>query len=198
MELLLTDKELELLQDKNVFKLKSFLTKKLEAKLAVLEELLHNHLKNGEKRLPLECYKLRGKITKGENLVEFPWMVLDYPRVFNRDKIFAVRTLIWWGRYITVSLVLTGTYSKKLAPYVLRNAKRLHGAYISVSGTPWVHEVNNKTSVKAQKLTTSQKESVLEKEFIKVFFKIPLSQIQDLDKQVLKRFEQLINLVERN
>ncbi len=34
--------------------------------------------------------------------------MLDYPRAFGRDSIFACRTFFWWGRFFSLTLHLAG------------------------------------------------------------------------------------------
>ena len=50
------------------------------------------------------------KISKGENYKGLPWLVLDYPRSFNKEEVFAIRTLFWWGNFFSVTLHLSGKY----------------------------------------------------------------------------------------
>ncbi len=46
------------------------------------------------------------KITKGENYLHMPYVVLDYPKI--RDKHFPIvlRTLFWWGNYYSLNVIL--------------------------------------------------------------------------------------------
>ena len=46
------------------------------------------------------------KISKGENYKGLPWLVLDYPRLFEKESFFAIRTLFWWGNFFSTTLHL--------------------------------------------------------------------------------------------
>ncbi|HMH20736.1 MAG TPA: hypothetical protein VK563_03120 [Puia sp.] len=83
------------------------------------------------------------RISKGENYKGLPWVVLDYPRYFGRDHVFAVRTLFWWGNYFSVTLHLKGNYKAMFLPVIRENLSLLDGAgfMICVSDDEWRHEL---------------------------------------------------------
>ena len=45
---------------------------------------------------PVQIINSCPKISRGENYLGLPWLMLDYPRMFNKEKVFAVRTFFWW------------------------------------------------------------------------------------------------------
>ena len=53
------------------------------------------------------------KLSKGENLNGLPYRVMDFPRIFKQEDVFAIRTLVWWGKQISVTLHLKGKYLKQ-------------------------------------------------------------------------------------
>jgi hypothetical protein len=83
------------------------------------------------------------RISKGENYKGLPWVVLDYPRCFGRDDVFAVRTLFWWGHYFSVTLHLKGRYKEMFLPVIRENLSLLDGAgfMICISDDEWRHEL---------------------------------------------------------
>jgi hypothetical protein len=50
------------------------------------------------------------KISKGELYESLPWVVLDYPRIFSKEDVFAVRCFFWWANYFSITLHLKGKY----------------------------------------------------------------------------------------
>lgn len=50
------------------------------------------------------------KIYKGENYNGFPYVIMDYPASFEKHNIFAVRTMFWWGNFISITLHLSGKH----------------------------------------------------------------------------------------
>jgi hypothetical protein len=85
------------------------------------------------------------KISKGENYKGLPWMVLDYPRAFGREDVLAIRTLFWWGHYLSVTLHLKGKYKEIFLPVIRERIALLAGAgfHISVSDDEWRHELDS-------------------------------------------------------
>ena len=57
----------------------------------------------------VDFYKhLGGKISRGENYLGLPYVILDYPASFIKENIFAIRTFFWWGNFFSISLHLSG------------------------------------------------------------------------------------------
>src|SRR5687768_4616967 len=82
------------------------------------------------------------KISKGENYKGLPWVMCDYPRLFNRQDIFAIRTMFWWGHFFSVTLHLKGMYKEKYQQQLINNLPLLSEASFNVciSGEEWRHE----------------------------------------------------------
>lgn len=88
---------------------------------------LHNKLNT-----PKNFLQLHPKISKGENYLGLPYIMLDYPRIFEKDHVFAIRSFFWWGHYFSITLHVKGRY-KKLIPL-----KKL-----ADSGTKWMYYMGN-------------------------------------------------------
>jgi hypothetical protein len=91
---------------------------------------------------PENCLQLGAKISKGERYKELPYVILDYPRYFSRDNIFAFRTMFWWGHYFSCTLHLSGgvktQYTQALAAGHALLAAHHFQAY--VPDDPWQHD----------------------------------------------------------
>lgn len=82
------------------------------------------------------------KISKGENYQGLPYVMLDYPRLFGRDDVLAIRTFFWWGHGFSVTLHLKGTYRELYLPLILRDRAVLAAAgfHVGISADEWRHE----------------------------------------------------------
>ena len=49
-----------------------------------------------------------GKISKGENYLGLPYAILDYPAIFKKENVFAIRTMFWWGNFFSITLHISG------------------------------------------------------------------------------------------
>ena len=82
------------------------------------------------------------KISRGENYRGLPWVMLDYPRFFGREEVFAIRTMFWWGHGFSTTLHLKGKYKELYLPVIERHWMVLAGAgfHVGVSDDEWQHE----------------------------------------------------------
>ncbi len=82
------------------------------------------------------------KISKGENYKGLPWVMLDYPRLFGKEDILAVRIFFLWGHAFSITLHLKGTYRERLLPGIRRRWVELAAAGFeySISDDEWAHE----------------------------------------------------------
>jgi len=82
------------------------------------------------------------KISKGENYKGLPYVMLDYPRIFGREDVLAIRTMFWWGHAFTVTLHLKGQYKDLFLPVIRERWGVLAGAgyHVGVSEDEWRHE----------------------------------------------------------
>jgi hypothetical protein len=68
------------------------------------------------------------KISRGENYKGLPWVMLDYPRVFGKEDVFAIRTMFWWGHAFNVTLHLKGEWKRLFLPVITRRKDALAAA----------------------------------------------------------------------
>ncbi len=81
------------------------------------------------------------KLSKGENYKGLPYVMLDYPRVFGREDVFAIRTLFWWGHAFSVTLHLKGIYLDLFLPVIhsRRDELATAGFEWGISEDEWEH-----------------------------------------------------------
>jgi hypothetical protein len=82
------------------------------------------------------------KISKGENYRGLPYVMLDYPRLFGKEDVLAIRTMFWWGHAFTTTLHLKGCYQELYLPVIRARWAGLagEGFHISVGEDEWRHE----------------------------------------------------------
>ena len=81
------------------------------------------------------------KISKGENYKGLPYVMLDYPRIFGREDVLAIRTMFWWGHAFSVTLHLKGKYKDLFLPVIRERAAELSAAgfEVGISDDEWEH-----------------------------------------------------------
>jgi hypothetical protein len=82
------------------------------------------------------------KISKGENYLGLPYVMLDYPRIFGKEDVLAIRTMFWWGHAFSTTLHLKGCYQELYLPVIRAHWAELAlaGFHISVGEDEWRHE----------------------------------------------------------
>lgn len=92
-------------------------------------------------------FSISPKISKGENYRGLPYRVLDFPRVFGQEDIFAIRLLFWWGHYFTATLHLSGRYKSESLSSIAQSLPVLSqkGYHLGIHPDPWLHHFEPNT-----------------------------------------------------
>jgi hypothetical protein len=164
----------------------------MEKMKVLLQECLDLQIKllnKQETLLPPEVFNTSPKIAKGENYKGLPWLLLDYPRHFNKENVFAIRTLFWWGRYFSITLHLSGHYKKLFAKKVNRAFESLRAQrfYCCVNANEWEHHFEEDNYKLLGQCNEEEFHQIIdEKKFIKLSIRIDLHEWQQLP---LRTFE---------
>ncbi|MBL7750753.1 MAG: hypothetical protein JNN29_05185 [Chitinophagaceae bacterium] len=135
------------------------------------------------------------KISRGENYKGLPWMVLDYPRLFGQTDIFAIRTLFWWGRYITITLQLAGVWKERCEePLCLSHPVLASNEFrISTTDDAWIHDQDPPFTTEINNLTLeAYTREIRKRNFLKISKIYPIEGMENLDRRMLADFEQLL------
>jgi len=134
------------------------------------------------------------KISRGENYRGLPWVMLDYPRYFGKEKVFAIRTLFWWGHAFSVTLHLKGGYRDRFLPVVQGRWAELAAAgfHMGVSDDEWRHEHvpdNYKEVSGGMDLVRA------DVDFLKLSSAVGLHRWEDAPAELLSMFKTLISVL---
>lgn len=81
------------------------------------------------------------KISRGENYLGLPYVVLDYPRISRGEDLLFIRTMFWWGNFFSSTLQVAGSFKhqnlSKLATSFDQPA--LQNYYLGINPDPWQH-----------------------------------------------------------
>ena len=166
----------------------------LQTKIKVMEKMkhllmeLHNEINKEatELKIPKQLLSNHGKISKGENYKGMPYLILDYPRNFNKQNIFAVRSMFWWGNYFLFMLHVQGELYKGRMETVLKNLYKAKekDVFIYLGNDPWQHELKSP----ANKHINDIKEFPANPEFIKLSIKLNLDEWDQLPQKGREAF----------
>ncbi len=120
-----------------------------------------------------------GRVFKGEYYRKLPFVTLDLPRIFEKENVFAYRTMFWWGNFFSSTLHLQGEYLELHRAKLISNFDMLlhQDIYICVGKTPWEYHYGKDNYVK---LDSQHKELIKNNFFIKLSKRIPLEQIESI------------------
>ncbi len=148
--------------------------------------------------LPDDVLKPGGKISRGENYLGLPWIVLDHPRHFIKENIFAVRTLFWWGRFFSTTLHLSGVWQQKKGQQLVNAFESLQKRSLKLcySGNEWVHDINSDTYIFLSAIDQKDFEKIIqEAPFVKIAAYTSIENIENSMEILMQQFEFLVNIL---
>ena len=192
-----TREELEILKDQRFLLIKQTLSDKIITQLSMIERLLKDELKNSKFKFPDQTFLKAGKISKGENYRSLPYYLLDYPRLFTQEAVFAYRTMLWWGNEFSCTLHIGGSPLQECAEKLKTNLAQEKRLYFCISNNPWEYHFEESNYKPIASITEKTITDQIKKyDFIKISNKISLDswdQFGDFSLTTLKRFLKLIN-----
>ncbi len=175
----LTEKELSILQDTDFLLTKATAINKIYKLLELTRESIKRSVKNSKFSFPDGTDLLNGKISKGENYRNLPYMVLDYPALFTKETVFAYRTMFWWGNFFSATLQLEGTALNYYRENINGNLDKLlnQNIYIGVGKTPWQYHYEDDNYIF---LNEEQSDFITNCKFLKLSKNIGLEKWNDV------------------
>src|ERR1700738_3824225 len=145
----LSPQERSLLENPEWILTKNEVVKKAIMLLETVQDHLTALLKSRPCALPEALIRISPKISKGENYLGLPWLMLDFPRNFDKENIFAIRNFFWWGHYFTTTLHLAGEFKKNYQEKLQDHYERLgrEGFFISNGDDQWQHDLSHYTRI---------------------------------------------------
>ena len=187
----LTEKELLILQDTDFLLTKATVLEKINTLLRQTREELKGCVENSNFSFPDGTDLLNGKISKGENYKNLPYMVLDYPALFTTKTVFAYRTMFWWGNFFSATLHLEGIALNYYRNYITINLNKLleKDVYIGVGDTPWQYHYEKDNYIP---LTENHKYFINNCKFLKLSKKLELKKWNDVPEFSTNFFELIL------
>lgn len=134
------------------------------------------------------------KIAKGEQYLQLPWVMLDYPRLFTPQNTAAIRCFCWWGNFMSITLQLSGPALNHARLILQRDFEQLKSAdyYICISEDAWQHHFENDNYLSLGALYDKDFEELINsKPFVKLATKIPLQQWDEIESFLMANYTRL-------
>ncbi|NJL12063.1 MAG: hypothetical protein HC913_03005 [Microscillaceae bacterium] len=136
-----TPEELQDLKEQDFWRRKQVIHQKVLLLLGHTEAALGKALAEQDFDFPPHTHLRAGKISRGERYLELPYWILDYPRLLQKENIFALRTMLWWGHEFSCTLHLQGKPWQEYQKMLQKNWPQLRGQgfYLCVHPHPWAY-----------------------------------------------------------
>lgn len=171
---------------------------KIKRSLEALHQWQLDLVKENMHRLPADLFANAGKISKGENYNGLPYLILDYPRNFGQEHIFAIRSLFWWGKQVSTTFHLSGKWKELFATRLMEQQELFRDAafYISCDGNEWEHDVQGSNYRPFRETTLPQRSGLLQTAaFVKIASFAPIAQLEQAPEIWQKAFRQFLELL---
>jgi hypothetical protein len=197
-KLTLSTEELQLVSDPQWILTKRIIIDKVNLILGHLSANMQSNMQVVAKGLPGEVIDSTPKIYRGENYRQLPYVLLDYPRCFEKEHVFAIRTLFWWGHFFSCTLHVSGKHKVMFEKKIIQNLAALQpvGLFIGVNEKEWEHHFDAANYMPLQSLTPDAlKKITTQRSFLKLAVKHSLQDwdcMPDLLEQSFLSFLKLV------
>lgn len=118
---------------------KNKVIEKIRLMMEELQEAMLNDIDNSEWNE--KVFTVSPKISKGENYIGLPYIILDFPRRFLKEDVFAIRNMFWWGNFFSTTLHLTGHSKDFFVDRIVNGYSLLckKDYYVCINADPWAH-----------------------------------------------------------
>ena len=190
--------EASAISERNFFLLKNSATQKIIVLFGMLEIEMKKELLQYSIDLK-ELNSSSGKIFRGENYKSFPYIVLDCPRLFSTNSIFAFRSMFWWGHEFSFTLHLQGEAFEKYKKSLNENLNRLSGkeVYYCVNDTPWHYNYEKDNYLPIEDFI-DRREELFTKPFLKVSRKLNVDEYAKAYDYAMESFKLFMGLLKND
>ncbi|TDH25542.1 hypothetical protein EXU57_12610 [Segetibacter sp. 3557_3] len=189
---MLSKYELELVTNSEVILTKNRIIQKVYALFGELSERYGCELAGTSS----ELVAISPKISRGENYLGLPYVMLDQPRIFSRLDVCAIRTFFWWGNFFSITLQLSGEHLDKYYPVLksMVEAGEFEGWFISNGAGEWDHHFGqeNYTEIKQGFPIDEQAR------FLKIATKLSLDQWIEAEHFLFTAFKKLLIVLNKD
>ncbi|MEO6330242.1 MAG: hypothetical protein ABIO55_15015 [Ginsengibacter sp.] len=178
---------------------KHTIIKKVYEMFGQINDMMKNELSSFDHFFEnIQC--LNGKITKGENYGLLPYIILDYPYHFEKNNVFAIRTMFWWGNFFSITLHLSGEHKIRFINNTSAHFLLLknNNFFVCVNNEEWQHHFDENNYKPADKITEMEYKRIIEQPFLKIAKQISLKDWDVAPAFIIGGFKEILELLQIN
>ena len=195
----LSKEEMMLVNDRQFILTKQIIISKVYKLFGLLNEEYKLVIKNKKLLLKDEVLRPPAKIYKGEQYLQLPYVLMDYPRCFAKTDVFAIRSFFWWGNFFSITIHLAGIHLEEYKEYIFLfiEQQKNSGWYICINDTEWQHDFGeqNYLPVYACMQDANLMKTIRGKPFIKLAKKIELAEWNNVHEFFIQNFSALTEML---
>ena len=187
--------EMELVSSPDIILTKNAILQKIKSFFEEVQMNQQDILKKYLFQLPEEVLKISPKISRGENYKGLPWLVLDNPRHFQHNNIFAIRTMFWWGNFFSITLHLSGNNKNNLLKNLTDNISLLakNNFYLYNGTKEWEHDIDPGSYKKLSVISEDELQNIFSaNNFLKLAVKFTVEPLEAVEDKLLRNYELLV------
>jgi hypothetical protein len=188
----LSNAEIELMQNAEIILTKNRVLEKVKSLLEIVQEKQAAFAERFG-LFETEIFQVAAKISKGENYLGLPYVILDYPRHSTGKSFFFIRTMFWWGNFFSCTLHLAKDSRQNFETRIANSYSSLKDYYIAISDDEWVHHLKESDYRKIGAFTEEEfRDACRSFGFIKIAYRHSLAEWQTLSSELFERWKFLL------
>ena len=195
---MITEEELDLIRNAEFIYTKNDALEKIHTLFSEIRDELKNIVQNNEFHIPVSLDTTDNKISRGEFYKELPYLVLDYPKHFKQENIFAFRTMFWWGNFFSFTLHIGGDVLNDYEENLLNNFSKLNKKdyYFCVNDSPWEYHYEADNYKLIETLSRDEIAKCIKNNgFFKLSKHISLGQFENTKHYAITTFKELMEVL---
>jgi hypothetical protein len=193
----LSSSEIDLMSNADIILTKNNIMQKIKGLLEEVQENQLFYIRKNNLIAEKELFSIPPKISKGENYLGLPYIILDYPRISSPERFFFIRSMFWWGHFFSSTLQVGGEYKKTVKVKLQDNLEGLSAKdySIGVNSDPWAHHFRDDNYKPIEAINRDELYRITDNlDYIKIAAKWPLSDWIFAAINLYKSWELLLNL----
>ena len=186
---------MDLVSSPEIILTKNTILQKIKSFFEELQLKQQDVLKKNPLIFPEEVLNISPKISRGENYKGLPWLVLDNPRHFQHNNIFAIRTMFWWGNFFSITLHLSGNNKTDFLKNPSDHFSILSQSdfHLYIGRNEWEHDMDPHSYKKLSSLKKDELgKGIAENNFLKLAIKFPIDSLEAIEDKLLRNYELLV------